>query len=104
MMRSTISGDDVVLADRVFRNFRDRSAVAPHSSHGEVIHWLKSKNKYAVYSSKYAMRLTLLLGSWARKFRVHFGWTMHAYLLLFVCLIFNLSAFYILRTIVPSLI
>jgi hypothetical protein len=40
----SISGNDFYLADRLFRNLRNRIAISLHSSQGELINYLNTRN------------------------------------------------------------
>jgi len=46
-MSLSIANEDHVLAAKLFRNIRDRVAVALHTGNAEIINWLNSKNQFS---------------------------------------------------------
>lgn len=51
-MSMSIAKEDNILAAKVFRNLRDRIAVALHTGNVEIINWLNSKNQYLTSRSR----------------------------------------------------
>ena len=46
-MSLSIAKEDHVLAAKLFRNMRDRVAVALHTGNAEIINWRNSKNQFS---------------------------------------------------------